>query len=133
MAELLIKAKDHWMETLTKEEIDKMNEGELKAYEARTKKGDVIVVRPDGWSWGKLECLPDFLVVKVKETYEEAKKYEDKLYSESINDTKEELLKARKYYINTTEVSLKSLEVKDFEEIVPVELSINEKILEKVI
>lgn len=28
-------------------------------------KGDIVVVRPDGWQWGRNECLPDFIVVKV--------------------------------------------------------------------
>lgn len=27
--------------------------------------GDIVSVKPDGWRWGKCECLPDYLVVKL--------------------------------------------------------------------
>ena len=44
------------------------------------KKGDVIVVRPDGWEWGKEECLPRYIVVKLPGVKEvDAKKYEEQL------------------------------------------------------
>lgn len=27
--------------------------------------GDIVSVQRDGWTWGKCECLPDYLVVKL--------------------------------------------------------------------
>lgn len=53
MAELLIKAVD-----ATHVDPDKDRRGCYK-------RGDVVVVQPDGWSWGTLEALPRFVLVKV--------------------------------------------------------------------
>jgi len=84
-AELLVKAKKHYMDDFTQEQVDKMTVEQRQSYEARSQIGDVIVVRPDGWKWGKEECLPNFVVIKMPDvTMEEAKKYE-----EQMQDTKE--------------------------------------------
>ena len=100
MAELLVKAKPHWMDSLSKEEVDKMSVGEKQSYEARSQIGDIIVVRPDGWQWGKEECLPNFIVVKVPQmTESEAKKYEESLQDNS-DPEKPIMLKVRKYNID---------------------------------
>jgi hypothetical protein len=49
-------------------------------FEDGAKKGDIIVVRPDGWVWGTSECLPQYVVVKMAGVTEEyAKKYEESL------------------------------------------------------
>ena len=77
MAELLIQAKSHWMDKFTQEQVDKMSIGEKRSYSARAQIGDVIVVCPDGWKWGREECLPNYVVIKVPTlTVEEAKKYD---------------------------------------------------------
>jgi hypothetical protein len=75
MAELLVKAKVHWMDSLKQDDIDKLNKYDKRGYDARTNIGDVIAVRPDGWTWGKCECLPDYIVVKVPNVKEEDLKY----------------------------------------------------------
>jgi hypothetical protein len=76
MAELLVKASGHWMDKLTESDVAKMSAKELEIYKARHQPGDVIVVRPDGWKWGKRECLPEFIVVKVPElSIEDAQEY----------------------------------------------------------
>ena len=63
MAEILIKAKDF---VNPDPELDKF------AY----KRGHVVCVMPDGHPWGKKECLPDFVVLKVPDmTIEEAQVY----------------------------------------------------------
>jgi hypothetical protein len=99
MAELLVKAKPHWMDSLTQEEVSKMSDAAKQNYESRSQIGDVVVVRPDGWQWGKEECLPNFIVVKVPQiTFEEAKKYEEALVDNS-NPEKPILLKHRKHQI----------------------------------
>ena len=133
MAELLVRVKSHYLDDLSPEEVAKMTKEQLQSYNARSQIGDIIVVRPDGWEWGRCECLPDYLVLKTKETYEVAKKYEGSL-SEQVLDkdgkTQSIMLKVRKYNISLAEVSKKSLEVKDFEDITPVELkeTINMKV-----
>lgn len=137
MAELLIRATGHWMDKLSKEEVDKMDESQKQSYEARSQKGDIIVVRPDGWKWGKLECLPDFIVTKVKGTEAEWKHLEQSLTEEKpdpVDDKKtiQVMLKHRKNAISTASVEKVTLAVKDLEEITPFELTINEPITEKV-
>jgi hypothetical protein len=90
MAELLVKASGHWMDKLTQADVDKMDESELRSYKARSQKGDVVVVRPDGWPWGKEECLPNFIVVKVPDmTDAEAKAYESPLTETVIEKDKD--------------------------------------------
>jgi len=29
------------------------------------KKGDIVIIKPDGWPWGREEGLPKFLIVKL--------------------------------------------------------------------
>lgn len=33
-------------------------------------RGDIIAARPDGFSWGRAECLGDFLVVRLPDSPE---------------------------------------------------------------
>jgi hypothetical protein len=61
MAEFLIHAKEsHWLDEYPKE-IEKNKD----AYTSRIQLGDIVVVRADSWEWGRCECLPDYLIVKV--------------------------------------------------------------------
>jgi len=73
-------------------------------YETGAKKGDVIVVRPDGWQWGREECPPRYIVVRVKGmTMGEAQPYEEQLMD--TTDPENQVLKRiRKYYIPTADV-----------------------------
>ena len=101
MAELLIKAVDAW--------------GNLPS---RSMKGDIIVVRPDGWKWGNEECPPRFVVVKLKGV-----KVDDvKHYEQSLMDTKDPekpvMLKVRKYAIDTATVDTCAVELGGAKEIV---------------
>lgn len=105
-AELLVKAKPHWMDDLKQSDIDKMSEGDKQSYEARSQIGDVIVVKPDGWNWGKEECLPNFIVIKIPDLkYEDAKNYEQSLTEEYVDPETQmietRMLKCRKYQIPT--------------------------------
>jgi hypothetical protein len=109
MAEMLVLAKEPWNNDI---DTSKMDAEELTSFSARFRKGDIIVVRPDGWKWGKEECLPNFVVIKISDKYEEAKMYE------SPSETK-----LRNYCIPAQEVDQKVVEVKDLVDIVPVELS----------
>ena len=103
-AELLIKAQEPWNNNAN---TSKMTAEELVSFNARSRKGDIIVVRPDGWPWGKEERPPRFIVLKIpKMSVEEAKKYEESLSTGTVKviDGKEvpdiKLLKVRKYQIN---------------------------------
>ena len=101
MAELLIKNVDAW--------------GDLSE---RSRKGDIIVVRPDGWVWGKEECPPRFVVVKLKGVAEkDVKHYEQPLMSEPDKDGKTTMLKRRKYAIDTATVDTCSSELGGAKEI----------------
>lgn len=53
MAEILVKAQD-----ATHANSDKDRRGCYK-------RGDPVVVKPDGWEWGKLEGPPGFVVIRV--------------------------------------------------------------------
>lgn len=98
-AELLVRAKPHWMDNFLQADIDKMSIRERQSYEARSQEGDIIVVRPDGWVWGKEECLPNFVIIKIPDLkIEDAMKYQESLM-DGINYQNPVLLKQRKYQI----------------------------------
>ena len=102
MAELLVRAKPHWMDSLIQSDIDKMSKEQKQSYEARSQIGDIIVVRSDGWKWGKEECLPNFVIIKIPNLkIEDAKKYEECLMDITVPE-KPILLKHRKYQIPKT-------------------------------
>jgi hypothetical protein len=99
MAELLVKAKAHWMDDFTQDQVDAMTDEGRRQYLSRHQAGDIIVVRSDGWEWGKLECLPDFVIVKIPGMAEEdAKMYEGALMDTSIPE-KPVLVRCCKYSI----------------------------------
>jgi uncharacterized protein YlzI (FlbEa/FlbD family) len=110
MAELLIKAKEPWQIT-----------------DSGSRKGDIILVRPDGWKWGKCECLPDFIVVTVEGKANDLKDYESSLTEQTEVDgvTVVKTINYRKNYISTDSVDSVAEKVKDFEEITPVALNAN--------
>lgn len=127
MAELLVRAKGHWMDSLTdqhvgdravakyllanlaasSDDLAKARASAVDDFNSRSQIGDVIVVRPDGWQWGKEECLPNFIVVKMPEmTFDEAKKYEDPLVIDVLIEGEliPKTLKRRKYKIPLSDV-----------------------------
>lgn len=68
MAELLIKA------------VDAKNPTPGIDLAGCYKRGDVVIVKPDGWKWGKCEGLPRFIVLKVPSmTIESAEQYIESL------------------------------------------------------
>jgi hypothetical protein len=140
MAELLIKAVESWTHD---KDTSKMTAEELVSHESRSRKGDVVVVRPDGWQWGREECLPNFIVVKVPGTMEENKFYESPVMSDALplpdisTMTDEEkraanrlgvykpkILKFRKHALPIKSVDEIALEVRDLDNITPILLKI---------
>jgi len=108
MVEFLIKAKDHWMDSLTEKEVENLSKEEKEGYDARSQKGDIIVVKPDRWKWGKEECLPNFIIVKIPEmSLKDGLKYQESLMEDKTDingESYQKLLKRRKYFFNKTEV-----------------------------
>ena len=103
-AELLVKANKHWMDDFTQFEVDEMTSDQKQSYEARSQIGDIIVVRPDGWNWGKEEGLPKYVVVKVPQITEaEAKKYEESL-TDNTNPEIPILKRVRKYALPKVDI-----------------------------
>lgn len=106
-AELLVKAKSHWLDELSQAEINTLiadNKITLESYNSRTQIGDIIVVRPDGWEWGREETLPIFVLVKIPDMpIEEAKQYEAVLMDNTI-PTQPVILKRRKWKISSVYV-----------------------------
>ena len=105
MCEVLIRAKGHWKDEWNQSKVNSLDTSERQSYDARTQLGDIIVIRPDGWEWGALECLPDFVLVKIPNmTVGEAKQYED-----SIMDTTDpehsKLLRFRKWFLKPSWVN----------------------------
>jgi hypothetical protein len=104
MAELLVRAKSHWKDSWDSNKVNSLTETERKAYNVRSQLGDIIVVKPDGWEWGKEECLPNFIVIKlpnidVKDVkhYEEALQIQDGIDEHGVPIMK--ILKVRKYRV----------------------------------
>jgi len=121
MSELLCRAKPHWQDEWDAIKVASLNESELRSYNARSQIGDIIVVRPDGWVWGREECLPNFIVIKIPDLkLEDAKKYEESLMEQFLDDkgnTQIRMLKHRKYQTpktvidNAKQLTLNSISV----------------------
>lgn len=103
MAELLVRNKPHWMDSLTQAEVDALPSGAYDSYLSRCQPGDIVVVRPDGWQWGGEECLPNFVVVKLAGVSEaDAKIYESPITEELPPDAsgrppRQKMIRFREY------------------------------------
>lgn len=94
-AEFLVKANPHWQDGWKQSDINKLSESELKSHNARLEIGDIVVIRPNGWVWGREECLPDYYIIKVPNlTVEDAKYLE-----QNLEDVDGNILKRRKYKV----------------------------------
>ena len=81
--------------------------------------GDIIVVKPDGWTWGNKECPPRYIIVKIPSmSVETAKEYEKALTETVYFDvdetdkgrgivtaSRQHRIKPRKYRIKATYVA----------------------------
>ena len=94
-AELLVKAEPSWMESIPKEKWSKYGITQ-EEYDHRWEVGDVVVVKPDNWKWGRFECPPRFVIIKVPQIdVESLKSLEEPLYFGEGKEKK--LLKKRKW------------------------------------
>jgi len=101
MAEILIRAKSHWMDDFSQAQIDAMSVEERQARDSRIQIGDIVVVRPNGWTWGKEECLPTFIVVKLPDVTVEAVKAWEEALMDNTDPEHPVLLKRRKHRVPT--------------------------------
>lgn len=114
MAELLVRAAPHWMDEWDATKVASLSAKELIGYNSRTQIGDIIVVKPDGWPWGKEECLPTFVVVKLPGVSVDDVKHYEEVLLESKDAKNPVILKRRKYRIPETYVkNLVSLSQKE--------------------
>jgi len=99
MAEILIQARGHWMDNLSQQEIDALDDNKKESRNARIQLGDIVVVKPDGWVWGNEENLPRYLVVKLPQLSVETINH----FTESLMDLSDpenpKMKKKRKYQI----------------------------------
>ena len=93
MAELLIHVKTvnapegcaHWMDNFTQSKIDSLSDVDKRSRNARSQLGDIVVVKPDGWVWGREECLPNYLVVKLPQlTVEQVEHFTQSLQTDVV-------------------------------------------------
>jgi hypothetical protein len=104
MAELLVRAKGHWMDSFTQGQIDALPSGAKDSFYSRTQLGDIIVVRDDGWEWGREECLPNFVVIKLPGVaVEDVKEYEEPLM-DNTDPEHPKMLKHRKHQVSQLEI-----------------------------
>jgi hypothetical protein len=70
------------------------------SYRARSQKGDIIVVMPDGHVWGRVECLPEYIVVKAPGvTLADARQYAEPLYDNGAIVEDQKLIRVRKWHV----------------------------------
>jgi len=108
MAEFLIQAKGHWMDAISQSIKDTWDVKMQARFARRNLKGSPIVVRPDGWKWGKSERLPEYIVVKVPSmTVADAEEYILPEYGTFLGPnatTVEKKVKRRKYQFAVSQV-----------------------------
>lgn len=98
-AEILIRAQNHWLETA---DTTGWSQKRLDEKHRTTVKGCPIVIMPDGWNWGNLEGLPDFIRVNLvwaDTTRPPITPAQIKHYLSGLQDETKKILKRRKYRI----------------------------------
>jgi len=104
MAEILIRAYNSWMEAVPQATKDKWSVAMWAKYNRRRRKGNPIVIKSNGWKWGKKECLPRYVILRVDMSMEEAKKYVEKGYEDK--DETQITKYNRKYSFDVNELNV---------------------------
>jgi hypothetical protein len=105
MAELLVMAKKHWLDDVPMAEVLKFDHAQSEGYNARSGIGDVIVAKPDGWPWGREECLPNYIVIKLPGVKVEDVEYLTRPLYEKQADESLKILKRRRFKVNPEEIN----------------------------
>jgi len=99
MCELLIQAKGHWMDDFTQEQIDALDDKKKASRNARIQLGDIVVIKPNGWTWGREETLPNYYIIKVPNISVEEAEYATQALMDNTDPDNPVTLKKRKYQI----------------------------------
>jgi len=92
MAEFLVKA------------VDSTNRDPIKDQRGCYKRGDVVVVMPDGHKWGKEEGLPKFAIIKIPGlSVKDAKEYTASEYP--LGDLTKKPIRRRRYRVPLDDLS----------------------------
>lgn len=86
--ELLVKAQPFWQRNKSiPEGITRDTISYLRDMWHQTHRGEIIVIKPNGWEWGRKERPPEYIVVKVPGmTVTQAIKYTQGLIDSSLYD-----------------------------------------------
>jgi hypothetical protein len=101
MCQILVMAKNHWMESVDR---SGWSEKQLAAYDVRITLGDIMAVAPDDHIWGTDEGPPNHILVKIPGlTVEEAKQYIQRLMGsptiEANGRVRPNMVKQRRYSV----------------------------------
>jgi hypothetical protein len=137
MAELLIRAQDHWMDKLTQKDVDVMNDEQRSSYESRVQKGDIVAVYPDGVCKEDVARESPFIIVKIPEmSFEEAQIYMEPLMETVIDESSDEketiykkMIRFRKYSLPKTDVDSVAMDASKVSSMT--KISLTSKIIEK--
>ena len=99
--EVLVKASEHWQQFkdipigTTQDTL-----AWLKDMWKQTHKGEIIVVKPNGWVWGGMENPPRFVIIKIPDaTMAQAAKYLDMLEDTlAVVESDSVMLKERRWH-----------------------------------
>lgn len=113
-AELLVQAKPHWMDGFSQSQIDGLSQEDREARGRRIQRGEIVVVKPDGWVWGKEEKLPNYFVIKLPGvSVETVQKFEEALTADDGVDQegnpKRKILRSRKFNLPSAYLTLLQL------------------------
>ncbi len=65
MAEILVRAKNHWAESIPPGQRNSWPQKRKDKFERRIQFGDIMRVEEDGFVWGSKEGMPDWILIKV--------------------------------------------------------------------
>lgn len=104
-AEFLIQAKPHWKDAWKTNEVNKLTPEEKKSYDSRIEIGDIVVIKPNGWEWGREETLPNYYIVKVPNISVEEAEHLTQSLMDTTDPENPVMLKKRRYKIPQTIVN----------------------------
>jgi hypothetical protein len=90
------------MEAIPENQKARWTKEQRDNYEARAVVGDVIVARQLGWTWGREENLPRYVIIRVNGmNIAEARKFEERLEDDVLGPDEKhpKLLKKRKWQV----------------------------------
>lgn len=97
--EALIQAKPHWKDSWDNQKVNSLTAQEKQQYDSRIEIGDIVVIKPNGWEWGREETLPNYYIVKVPNVTVEQAQYAVESLTDTTDPDNPVMLKKRRYKI----------------------------------